>query len=91
MTDDIARLSAGELIAGYRDGSLSPVEATRAALARIEKHDPALNAFGMVDADPEGAGDNGDQATPTCGRTEAFRAHPPMNRPGRVTKTVYNS
>ncbi|MCH8926013.1 MAG: hypothetical protein IH924_07745, partial [Proteobacteria bacterium] len=51
MTDDIARLSAGELIAGYRDGSLSPVEATRAALARIEKHDPALNAFRLVDAE----------------------------------------
>ncbi|MCH9011531.1 MAG: amidase, partial [Proteobacteria bacterium] len=51
MTDDIASLSAGALIAGYRDGSLSPVEATRAALARIEKHDPALNAFRLVDAE----------------------------------------
>ena len=51
MTDDIASLSAAELIAGYRDGSLSPVEATRAALARIEKHDPALNAFRLVDAE----------------------------------------
>jgi len=51
MPDDIALLSAQDLIARYRDGSLSPVEATRAALARIEAHNPALNAFILVDAE----------------------------------------
>jgi aspartyl-tRNA(Asn)/glutamyl-tRNA(Gln) amidotransferase subunit A len=51
MADEIALLSAKDLIAGYRKGSLSPVEATRAALARIEAHNPALNAFLLVDAE----------------------------------------
>ncbi|MFQ5775430.1 MAG: amidase [Kiloniellaceae bacterium] len=51
MSDDIALAPAGEMIARFRDGSLSPVEATRAALERIEKHDPALNAFILVDAE----------------------------------------
>ena len=51
MSDDIAFLSAAELIAGYRDGSLSPVEATDAALARIEAHDGKFNAFRLVDTE----------------------------------------
>ncbi len=51
MSDDIALLSAAELIAGYRDGSLSPVAATEAALARIEAHDGTFNAFRLVDAE----------------------------------------
>jgi aspartyl-tRNA(Asn)/glutamyl-tRNA(Gln) amidotransferase subunit A len=50
MTDDVALLSATELLARYRDRSLSPVEATRAALDRIERHDGRLNAFVLVDA-----------------------------------------
>jgi hypothetical protein len=50
---DLARLTATELIAGYRDRSVSPVEATRAALAAIEAADDEVNAFVMVD--PEGA------------------------------------
>ena len=36
MSENISLLSAGELVARYRDGDLSPVEAARAALARIE-------------------------------------------------------
>ena len=51
MSDDIALLSAAELIAGYRDGSLSPVAATEAALARIEAHNGTYNAFRLVDAE----------------------------------------
>ena len=51
MSDDIALLSAAGLIAGYRDGSLSPVAATEAALARIEAHDGKFNAFRLVDAE----------------------------------------
>ncbi len=49
MTDDIAWLTAGELLAGYRAKSLSPVEAVDALLARIERLQPALNAFVLVD------------------------------------------
>jgi aspartyl-tRNA(Asn)/glutamyl-tRNA(Gln) amidotransferase subunit A len=48
---DLALWSATDLIAGYRDRSVSPVEATQAALARIERLDPALNAFCLVDRD----------------------------------------
>ncbi len=51
MTDDLALLPATALIKGYREGTLSPVEATRAALDRIEKHNGTLNAFNLVDAE----------------------------------------
>jgi aspartyl-tRNA(Asn)/glutamyl-tRNA(Gln) amidotransferase subunit A len=48
---DLADLTATELLAGYAAGAFSPVEATRAALARIERMDPAVNAFVRVDAE----------------------------------------
>lgn len=44
-----ADLSATELLAAYGTGTLSPVEAAEAVLARIERDDPALNAFCLVD------------------------------------------
>ncbi|MBE1537420.1 amidase [Actinomadura algeriensis] len=50
MTDP-ADLSAAELTDEYRAGTLSPVEAARAVLARIERDDPKVNAFCLVDAD----------------------------------------
>jgi aspartyl-tRNA(Asn)/glutamyl-tRNA(Gln) amidotransferase subunit A len=43
--------TAGELLHAYRTRALSPVEATRAALARIERLNEALNAYCRVDAD----------------------------------------
>ena len=46
MTDlDLCYMSAGEALRRYRDGSLSPVEATRAHLARLDAVEPAINAF----------------------------------------------
>jgi aspartyl-tRNA(Asn)/glutamyl-tRNA(Gln) amidotransferase subunit A len=48
-TNDPCALSATELLALYRAKKLSPVEATRAVLARIGKRNPALNAFCLVD------------------------------------------
>lgn len=45
------RLSAQELTAGYANGSLSPVEATTAALDAIESLDNQVNAFVLVTAD----------------------------------------
>ena len=45
MSDAIAYASIAELGARYRTRELSPVEVTRALLARIEKLDPALHAF----------------------------------------------
>ena len=51
MAEDIAWLSAAELLARYRARALSPVEVTEAALARIARVQPALNPFQLVDAD----------------------------------------
>lgn len=48
--DDFAYVSAGELVARYADGSLSPVEVTEAMLQRIERLNPSLNAFTEVTA-----------------------------------------
>ena len=49
---DISKLTASELLRHYRARSLSPVEVTRAVLARIDAFDPAHNAF-CVRADEE--------------------------------------
>ena len=49
MTDDLALMPATEMLRRYREGSLSPVETTKAALDRIDKHNPTLNAFNLVD------------------------------------------
>ncbi|MHA6796557.1 amidase [Pseudonocardia bannensis] len=46
-----ADLSATDLLAAYRAGELSPVEATRDALDRIDRLDGAVNAFCLVDAE----------------------------------------
>ncbi|MFQ5783809.1 MAG: amidase [Alphaproteobacteria bacterium] len=47
--DDLAYTPAVDLVAAYRAGRLSPVEAVRAALDRIDAHDGRLNAFCLVD------------------------------------------
>lgn len=49
MSDEIAYASASRLLALYRAGTLSPVEATRSILARIARLDPKVNAFCLVD------------------------------------------
>ena len=48
---DLSRLPASELTAGYLDGTISPVEATQAALDAIERFNGTANAFVLVDAD----------------------------------------
>ena len=45
MSDDLAYTTIRELGTRYRARKLSPVEVTRALLARIEKLDPALHTF----------------------------------------------
>ena len=49
--DAICAMSAVELARHYRSGDLSPVEVTKAVLARIERIDTDLNAFIDVHAD----------------------------------------
>lgn len=50
-SDELSFASIGELAAAYRRRDVSPVEATRAALARIERMDGRLNAYILVTAD----------------------------------------
>jgi aspartyl-tRNA(Asn)/glutamyl-tRNA(Gln) amidotransferase subunit A len=51
MMAEVAHLTASEMLEGFRSGTLSPVEATEAVLARIEEVDPAVNAFCLVTAE----------------------------------------
>jgi amidase/aspartyl-tRNA(Asn)/glutamyl-tRNA(Gln) amidotransferase subunit A len=47
--DPLCRLHAAELVPLYRSGELSPVEVTRAALARAEAINSRYNAFTYID------------------------------------------
>jgi aspartyl-tRNA(Asn)/glutamyl-tRNA(Gln) amidotransferase subunit A len=51
MSEDVALMTAGRLVKLYRAGELSPVEATQAALDRIERYNGVLNAFNLVAAE----------------------------------------
>ncbi|MBV8168485.1 MAG: amidase [Alphaproteobacteria bacterium] len=51
MSEDLALWSATALVDAFRRKTVSPVEATQAALARIERLDGQLNAFILVDRD----------------------------------------
>jgi aspartyl-tRNA(Asn)/glutamyl-tRNA(Gln) amidotransferase subunit A len=51
MADDIAYLTATELLDHYRRRTLSPLEVVEAALTRLERYDPVLNAFQLLDAE----------------------------------------
>ena len=48
---DVCFMSAADLVASYQAKALSPVEVTRAVLARIDQLNPVLNAFVLVDGD----------------------------------------
>jgi amidase/aspartyl-tRNA(Asn)/glutamyl-tRNA(Gln) amidotransferase subunit A len=49
---ELCRMDAVALLAAYRAGTLSPVEATEAALARAEMVQARFNAFTRIDAGP---------------------------------------
>jgi len=48
MPTRIERMSATELLSRYRRKSLSPVEATKATLAQIDRLKPTFNAYCLV-------------------------------------------
>ena len=54
MMPEISQRSALGLMAAYRAKTLSPVEAVQDALSRIERFEPAVNAFTIVDAEELG-------------------------------------
>ncbi|KUJ82449.1 amidase [Microbulbifer flavimaris] len=49
--NDFVAMTALELLQGYRDKSFSPVEVTEALLKQIERCNPAVNAYNLVDRD----------------------------------------
>ncbi|MBL26716.1 MAG: amidase [Rhodospirillaceae bacterium] len=51
MADDLVYMSATEMVGRFGDGSLSPLEVTRAILQRIQTLDEKVNAYILVDAD----------------------------------------
>ena len=51
VTDDLCFMPATELLVRYRARRLSPVEVTRAVLARIERINPIINAYCRIDAE----------------------------------------
>jgi aspartyl-tRNA(Asn)/glutamyl-tRNA(Gln) amidotransferase subunit A len=51
MADDLAFLSATEMLARYRAKTLSPIEVSEATLQRLERYEAAVNAFVLYDPD----------------------------------------
>jgi aspartyl-tRNA(Asn)/glutamyl-tRNA(Gln) amidotransferase subunit A len=49
--NDILALDGASLLAAYRNRTLSPVEAAEAFLGAIERQNPVVNAFNVIDAD----------------------------------------
>lgn len=49
MSRDVAMMSAVELLRHFRRGTLSPVEATEAALGQVRKHNERFNALCWLD------------------------------------------
>jgi len=51
MSEELALLTATDLLRGYRRLDFSPLEVTQAVLQRIARLDPKLNAFVLLDAE----------------------------------------
>ena len=51
MPTQIHELTAADLVALYRSRALSPVEVVSDVLARIERFNPVVNAFVLIDAE----------------------------------------
>lgn len=80
LGNDLARADAAALAAAFAAGTVSPVEATTAALARIEEVNPQVNAFTLVDT--EGA------LVAARASEERWRARRPLSRTDGVPATI---
>jgi aspartyl-tRNA(Asn)/glutamyl-tRNA(Gln) amidotransferase subunit A len=49
VNEEILRMTATELLSHYESGALSPVESTQAMLAQIERLNPVVNAYCVID------------------------------------------
>ena len=75
--DELCWLSAADLATAYRRRSLSPVEVTRAVLARIERVNPSLNAFvTLLPEEAMRAARAAERAMGARGRTKAAKLGP---------------
>ncbi|WP_189042256.1 amidase [Aliidongia dinghuensis] len=72
MSDEIALMSATELVAAYRARHLSPVEATRAAFDRIRALDAKVNAFCFLDEEGALAAARASEARWQIGRPQGL-------------------
>lgn len=72
MSDEIALMSATELVEAYRTRRLSPVEATRAAFDRIQTLDGKVNAFCFLDEDGALAAARASEARWHAGRPQGL-------------------
>lgn len=76
MSDDVAFLSAEELVAAYRARRLSPVEVTETVLARIDRVNPVVNAFTTITADRAMEGARAAEAAYAAGDAEPLAGVP---------------
>ena len=80
---ELTQLGAHQLLALYRSGGASPVEVAQTVLARIERLNPQLNAFCIVD---------GEQALRLARESEArWQAHRASGAPVRALEGVPTS
>lgn len=70
LPSSLCDCTATQLLALYRSGQASPLEATRAVLQRIERLNPQLNAYCLVDAEAALAA-----AEASTGRWQRGQAH----------------
>jgi aspartyl-tRNA(Asn)/glutamyl-tRNA(Gln) amidotransferase subunit A len=80
MSDEFAYMSASRLRDGFETGAFLPSDVTAAALARIDRLNPALNAFQVIDADAAA-----DAAASADGR---WRAGAPLGRLDGLPMTI---
>ena len=76
MTADLAMMPAWQLVKLYKSRKASPVEATKAAIARIEAFNPQLNAFQHLDPDAALRAASGSRCWKalSCGLNASMRA-----------------
>jgi aspartyl-tRNA(Asn)/glutamyl-tRNA(Gln) amidotransferase subunit A len=77
---ELNELTASELVAGYRSGAFTPIDATRSVLDAIEERDAAVNAF--VRVDPDGA------LAQAAASTERWRSGHPLGSADGVPTSI---
>jgi len=71
-SSDLAAMKASDLVGLFRQRLASPVEATRAALARIERFNGRTNAFCLIDAERALRDANASEARWLAGKPQSY-------------------